>query len=109
MQAHSLPPGGSVVQHDCATVQKTRAIIQMKSCDRYIPEHLDVQVAGLDIHIRRPGLFLANPGEDMAKVFFEGRAPVGTARNRARVKDGGIVVEPLPKLVPIQIVKGLNP
>jgi len=105
---HYFPSSRILVQDDCPPIQHSGVVVQMKRCNRHISEHLDGQISGLNVHVRRLRTVAANLLEDFLELCLDLLATGCSTGNIARIKDARIIGKETAELTPIQIVEGLN-
>ena len=80
----------------------------MKRSNRHIAQHLNVKLAGLDIHVGRLCGLSANLLENVAEVGFDFGAPVSSMGKLPWVEHCGVLGKSITEFFPIEIVEGLD-
>ena len=97
-----------LVQHNRPSVENTGPVIQMKCGNRNIFVALDLEIAWLQVHVRRLHPASANLLKHFMKVGFEFGSTMGAFREAARIKYSRVVGKKYAESIPVEIVEGLD-
>lgn len=95
------PSRGLLLQDDCAAVQESGTIVEMKSGYRYGSHHLKLKVSRLDIHVGRLCAAGPNAVEYLLEESLEFIASVGAMRKLTWIENSRVIGECGAEAVPI--------
>ena len=95
-----------LVQHNCPSVENAGPVIQVKCGNSNIFVTLDLEIAWLQVHIRRLRPASANLLKHYMKVGFEFGSAMGAFREAARIKHSRVVGKKCAKSIPVESVEG---
>jgi len=91
MQVNDLPTVCLLLQNKGPAIQESKAIVQVECRNRDVPGKLEMQIAGLDVHV---GAFCpAGPNtlEDFPEPFFQFCAACCATREFPGIEDGRVI------------------
>jgi hypothetical protein len=95
-------------KHDCSSINKSWAIVEVKTRNGGLPRKADLQSSRSDIHIGRLRSACANLFKHLPETGLVFSAALSAFRELSRIEHGSVVAKKRSEFIPFKIVEGLD-